>query len=99
MSSDCEPLNETGGEGCVAGVGVSWGFGVMALGEMYGDCKAETNAEDGGDTRGEPYGDDSIELILMFGEGKSELIGVEVTFVPALAQEVEVLMVRPVGVS
>lgn len=31
------------------------GFTTMALGDIYGDCKAETNADEGGDTReGEP---------------------------------------------
>lgn len=97
MSSDCEPRNETGGDRWAAGGGFSCGFGVMALGEMYGDCKAETNAEDGGETRGELYGDDSIEL-LMFGEDKSELMGVEVSL-SGLQLQVEVLMVRPVGFS
>lgn len=35
------------------GVGFSGGvFGTMvALGDMYGDCRAETNAEDGGEMR------------------------------------------------
>ena len=76
----------------------------MALGDIYGDCKAETNADDGGDTRGELYGDDSIELF-MFGEAKSEhMIGVEVSLLLlpdcCFQQEVEqVLMVSPVGVS
>lgn len=99
MSSDCEPRyeTETGGEGCETGVGFSWALGVMALGEMYGDCKAETNADDGGDTRGELQGDDSIELFIL-GEGKSEVIGVKVVSLPGLQQEVEVLIVRPDGV-
>lgn len=30
------------------------GSGIMALGDIYGDCNAETNADEGGDTRGEP---------------------------------------------
>lgn len=30
------------------------GFEIVALGDMYGDCNAETNADEGGDTRGEP---------------------------------------------
>lgn len=77
MSSDCEPRhNETSGEGCVVGFElswVSWGFGVKALGEMYGDCRAETNADEGGETRdGELYGEDSIEFF-KFGEGKVSL--------------------------
>lgn len=99
MSSDCEPRYETeiGGEGCETGVGFSWVLGVMALGEMYGDCKAETNADDGGETRGELYGDDSIELF-KFGERKCEGMGVKVVASPGLQQEVEVLIVRPHGV-
>lgn len=34
MSSDCEPLYETGGDGRIRVGGVSWVFGVMALGDM-----------------------------------------------------------------
>lgn len=30
------------------------GSGIMALGDIYGDCNAETKADEGGDTRGEP---------------------------------------------
>lgn len=45
---------------------------MVALGDIYGDCKAETNADEGGETRaGEPYGDDSMELF-KFGDGKWE---------------------------
>lgn len=81
---------------------MSWGFGGKALGEIYGDCEAETNAEDGGDTKGELQGDDSIELF-MFGDGKSEVEMSLSLQLPGccVEQEVEVLMVRPVpfGVS
>lgn len=31
---------------------------MLARGEMYGDCSAETNADDGGEINGELYGDD-----------------------------------------
>nr|GMD51259.1 hypothetical protein PanWU01x14_245710 [Ipomoea batatas] len=55
-SSDWDPQYDTGGEGA--------GFsGRVALGEMYGDCNAETNAEDGGDGRQESGGEE--ETILM----------------------------------
>nr|GMD57920.1 hypothetical protein Iba_chr11fCG0580 [Ipomoea batatas] len=55
-SSDWDPQYDTGGEGA--------GFsGKVALGEMYGDCNAETNAEDGGDGRQESGGEE--ETILM----------------------------------
>lgn len=105
---------ETGGDiGCASasvtgagfgvGFGFSWGWGVMALGEIYGDCKADTNADDGGDTRGELYGDDSIELFI-FSEGKSEhKAGVDEQqaslLLPGfrLGAEQLVLMGRPVG--
>lgn len=104
MSSDCEPrYDETGGDGWVTVVEFSGGvgFGVIALGDMYGDCRAETNAEDGGETReGELYGDDSIEFF-KFGEGKSEFEGAwgfEMPL-PVLLQEVEILMVSPIGGS
>lgn len=29
------------------------GFGTVALGDIYGDCNAETNADEGGETRGD----------------------------------------------
>jgi hypothetical protein len=29
------------------------GFGSVALGDIYGDCNAETNADEGGETRGD----------------------------------------------
>lgn len=54
----------------VAGVGhscVGFRLGLaskLALGEMYGDCKAEINAEDGGEMRGELHGDDAIEILM-----------------------------------
>lgn len=103
MSSDCEPrYDENGGEewetgvGFSGGAGFSWGFGVIALGDMYGDCKAETKADEGGDTSGELHGDDSIKFF-KFGEVESEFEqprGVEM-FLPILLPEVEILMVRP----
>ena len=66
----------------------------MALGDIYGDCKAETNADDGGETKeGELYGDDSIDVFKL-GECKSLAIKVNASL-PVLPQEV--LMVRPLG--
>lgn len=68
----------------------------MALGEIYGDCKAETNADEGGDTKdGELCGDDSIEVFKL-GECKSVGIKVKASL-PILLQQEEVLMVRPLG--
>ena len=68
----------------------------MALGDIYGDCKAETNADDGGDTKeGELYGDDSIEVFKL-GEHRSVGIRVKASL-PVLLQRDEVLMVRPLG--
>ena len=68
----------------------------MALGDIYGDCKAETNADDGGDTKeGELYGDDSIEVFKL-GERKPVGIRVKVSL-PVFLQQDEVLMVRPLG--
>lgn len=43
-----------GGGGGFSKEDPSGGLGVMALGDIYGDCNAETNANEGGDTRGEP---------------------------------------------
>lgn len=58
MSSDCEPQYDTGVDGWVTVVldgvvvfSLGWFGIILALGDMYGDCKAETNAEDGGDMR------------------------------------------------
>lgn len=59
MSSDCDPAprNDVSGDGCAGGAGSSGGaglfvvVGIKALGDMYGDCRADTNADEGGDTR------------------------------------------------
>lgn len=40
---------------------------LVALGDIYGDCNAETNADEGGDTR---EGDDDSVEFFMFGQPK-----------------------------
>ena len=49
MSSECEPEYETGDGTVVVGTVLFSLGGSKALGDMYGDCNAETNAEDGGE--------------------------------------------------
>lgn len=106
MSSDCEPAprNDAGGDGCAGGAGSSGGVelfvvvGAKALGDMYGDCKAETNADEGGDTsEGELYVDDSMELFMFAHSDSSTLepIGAKMSL-PELLMPLAILMVRPV---
>lgn len=65
----------------------------MALGDMYGDCRAETNAEDGGDMRdGELEGEDAMELY-KFGDTASVIMFVTISL-PGLWLELAILMVR-----